>query len=337
IPDRMINDDIKLSKEYKTYLDYATAKVPPKKARKFKKPASSKLKTVPASPKEPTQKDTSDKSVSKKKAPAKNGRGKGIKLLSDAALLDEAQMKKALKKRKTKDTSKRTGMKTRVLDVAKDDSSNSNNDSWGESEDESDDDHDEDDNDDKDDNDDDDDDDYNPSFTLKDYKEEEDNEEHVLTSEKDKSNDEDKMYEKDDDVSKELYGYLNITQGLRDTDLTNAQQGGEDQLNASYESGFVQEEEDAHVTLTTVHDKTEDPLQRSSISFDFTSKLLNLDDSSTDINSQMNTSTVHPPPLPVYPSLHPTTIHQQQTPDSITTTTNPAMTLPEIPNFASLF
>nr|GFD58090.1 hypothetical protein [Tanacetum cinerariifolium] len=49
-----INDDIKLSKAYKTYLDYATEKVPPKKARKFKKPTFPKLKTVSASPKEPT-------------------------------------------------------------------------------------------------------------------------------------------------------------------------------------------------------------------------------------------------------------------------------------------
>nr|GEZ94575.1 hypothetical protein [Tanacetum cinerariifolium] len=36
----MINDDIKLYVAYKTYLDYATGKVPPKKARKFKKHAS---------------------------------------------------------------------------------------------------------------------------------------------------------------------------------------------------------------------------------------------------------------------------------------------------------
>ncbi|GJS70686.1 hypothetical protein Tco_0703527 [Tanacetum coccineum] len=54
IPDGMINDDIKLSTAYKIYLDYATGKVPPKKERKFKKPVSLELKTVPASPKEPT-------------------------------------------------------------------------------------------------------------------------------------------------------------------------------------------------------------------------------------------------------------------------------------------
>nr|GEW54856.1 hypothetical protein [Tanacetum cinerariifolium] len=355
IPDGIINDDIKLSKAYKTYLDYATGKVPPKKARKFKKHASPKLKTVPASPKEPTQKgkrvkratkkattapttsvvikDTSYKSVSKKKATAKTGRGKGIELLLNATLLKEAQMKKALKKSKrqthnlqassssegadfksdvsdeptgkTKDTSKGTGVKPGVPDVSKDDSSDSNNDSWGDSEDESDDDHDEDDNDDEDDD--------------------------------GNNEDSEKMFEEeDDDVTKELYGDLNITQGLIDTDLTNAQQGGKDQLKASHESGSVQEEEDAHVTLTIVHDKTEGPLQSSSISSGITSKLLNLDDPSLDINSLMNNSTIPPPPPPVNPFSHPTTIPQQQTPDSITTT-YPTMTLPEIPNFASLF
>nr|GEZ06448.1 hypothetical protein [Tanacetum cinerariifolium] len=52
-----VRDDTLLdSKAYKTYLDYATRKVPPKKAMKFKNTASPKLKTVTASPKEPTQK-----------------------------------------------------------------------------------------------------------------------------------------------------------------------------------------------------------------------------------------------------------------------------------------
>nr|GEX23094.1 hypothetical protein [Tanacetum cinerariifolium] len=103
------------------------------------------------------------------------------------------------------------------------------------------------------------DDDQNPSFIIKDYEEEEQNEEYVHTPEKDKSDDEEMMYEeKDDDVAKELYGDLNITQGIRDAYMTNAEQHGEVQQNASHESGFVQEEEDAHITLTTVHDKTEE-------------------------------------------------------------------------------
>ncbi|GJX78245.1 hypothetical protein Tco_0325056 [Tanacetum coccineum] len=81
-------------------------------------------------------------------------------------------------------------------------------------------------------------------------------------------------------------------------------------------------------------------MQSSSVSSNFISKLLNLDNTGPDVNqiaSLMNTSTVPSPSPPVNPSSHLTTIPQQQTPDSTTTTTNPIMTLPEIPNFASLF
>nr|GEV48117.1 hypothetical protein [Tanacetum cinerariifolium] len=303
IPDGMINDDIKLSIPYKTYLDYATGKVPPKKVRKFKKPASPKPKTVSASPKEPTQKEVLDKQTGK-----------------------------------TKDISEGTGVKPGVPDMSKEDSSDSDDESWGDSEDESNDVYEEDDNDDDDGNDDDAgndaqnskqtnlDDDENPSFTLQDYEEEEQDEEYVHTPEKEKSDDEEKMYEEEgDDVAKELYRYLNITQGLRDTNMINAEQGGEDQQNDSHESGFVHEEKDAHVTLTTIHDKTEAPLQSSFVSSYFTSKLLNLDDPSPNINSLMDTSTVPPPPPPINPSSHLTTFPQQHTPDSIPKTTNPTM------------
>nr|GEY36914.1 hypothetical protein [Tanacetum cinerariifolium] len=115
--------------------------------------------------------------------------------------------------------------------------------------------------------------------------------------------------------------------------MANVEQGGADQQNASHEFGFVHEEEDAHVTLKTVHDKTEGPLQIYSVSSDFTRKLLNLDDPSSDINSLMDTLTVPPPPPPVNPSPHLTTITPQPTPDSTTTTTNPTMSLP---NFLTL-
>ncbi|GJV72381.1 hypothetical protein Tco_1492376 [Tanacetum coccineum] len=257
IPDGMINDDIKQSQAYKTYLNYATRKVPLKKARKFKKHASPKLKTVPASPKEPTQKDTPGKSVLKKKAPARTDRDKGIKLLSDVALLEEAQLKKTLRKSKREThklqasgSSEGADFESEVPDEQTDKTKDTSEGTGVElGEDENDDFNDEDDdggNDDDSGNDDD-----------GDYEEEEQDEEYVHTPEKDKSDDEEKMYEEeDDDVTKELYGDLNITQGLRDTDMTNAEQGGEDQQNASQESGFVQEEDDGHVMLATVHDKT---------------------------------------------------------------------------------
>nr|GFC42888.1 hypothetical protein [Tanacetum cinerariifolium] len=44
--------------------------------------------------------DTPDKSVSKKKAPAKADKSKGIELLFDAALLEDVQLKKTLRKSK---------------------------------------------------------------------------------------------------------------------------------------------------------------------------------------------------------------------------------------------
>ncbi|GJV53998.1 hypothetical protein Tco_1449739 [Tanacetum coccineum] len=363
VPDGMINDDIKLSKAYKTYLDYATGKVPPKKARKFSKPDSPKLKIVLASTKEPSHKgkrvqrsakkastipttglvirDTPVKSVSKNKAPAKIGRDKGIEFTKPKtlvfgfhALLEDAQMKKALKKSKHQTHNLQASGSSEGADFESeipDEKTDNEAESRGDSEDESDDVNDEDDDDDDDNGDNDNsdnnddggndnggnEDDYeeNYSFTLEDYEEEQQNEEYVYSPEKDKSDDEEKMYEEeDDDVAKELYGDLNITQGHRDTDMANAEQGGEDQQNASQESGFVQEEDDGHITLTTVHDKTEGTMQSLYVSSDFTSKLLNLDNTGLDVNeiaSLINTSTIPPLPPPVNPSSQLTTTLQQ--------------------------
>ncbi|GJU92497.1 hypothetical protein Tco_1304920 [Tanacetum coccineum] len=307
ILDGMINDDIKLSTAYKTYLDYATGKVPPKKARKFKNPASPKLKTVPASPKEPIR----WVGISKKIAPAKTDRGKGIELLSDGALLEDAQVKKTLRK------SKRETHKVQ----ASGSSEGANFES------------------DKDENDDfnDEDDDGGNDYDSGSNEDGEQDEEYIIIPKKDESNDEEKKYEEeDDDVTMELYGYLNLTQGLRDTDMTKAEQGGGDQLNASYELEFVQEEDDGHVTLTAVHDKAEGTMQSSSITSNFTSKILDLDNTGPYVNeiaSLMNTLTVPPPTPLTNPSSHLITDPQQKTPDSTTTTTNQTITLPEIPNF----
>nr|GEV03364.1 hypothetical protein [Tanacetum cinerariifolium] len=89
IHEGMINQDIKESKAYKTYLDFATGKATPKKARKSKKVTSPSKKL-----------DTPGVSVSKKKALTKVDRDKGMDLLSEAALLEAAQLKKTLKKSK---------------------------------------------------------------------------------------------------------------------------------------------------------------------------------------------------------------------------------------------
>nr|GEZ31553.1 hypothetical protein [Tanacetum cinerariifolium] len=149
----MINQDIKDTKAYKTYLDFATGKATPKKARKFKKVASPSKKLSPALEEEPAGKpkqakktakksttvltagvvirDTLSESVPKKKTPAKVDRGKGMYLLSDVALLEDAQLKKTLKKSKL-DTHKLHASGSGVPDVPKY-LFESENESWGDS------------------------------------------------------------------------------------------------------------------------------------------------------------------------------------------------------------
>ncbi|GKB74044.1 hypothetical protein Tco_0935456 [Tanacetum coccineum] len=113
IPAGMTNRKMLNSTTYKTYLAFATGATTPKKARKFKKPTSpSKKKTlvvVEEPSKKPTTRrqsagvqirDTPGVSVSKKKAPSKTERSKGIELLSKAVILAEARLKKAIKRSK---------------------------------------------------------------------------------------------------------------------------------------------------------------------------------------------------------------------------------------------
>ncbi|GKA33427.1 hypothetical protein Tco_0719856 [Tanacetum coccineum] len=96
IPTVMTTPKIWDSPAYQTYLAFATGVITPKKKRIYKKPASPMIKTTTTSPKETPskKKDTPDVSVSKKKAPKTTNTSKGIELLSDAALLEEAQLKK---------------------------------------------------------------------------------------------------------------------------------------------------------------------------------------------------------------------------------------------------
>ncbi|GJZ95505.1 hypothetical protein Tco_0667839 [Tanacetum coccineum] len=171
---------------------------------------------------------------------------------------------------------------------------------------------------------------------------------------------------KEDDVTKELYEDVNVNLGNKDDDMTNADQGRVDEHNVSQESGFEQVVEDAHVTLTVVHDtqKTEGPMQSSSISSDFTSKLLNLQNvSPTDnkIASLMDTTVHHkerssqtsslytipvtvilevtstftmtiPPPPPFFNPLQ-----QHATPTTTPTTSEATTSFPTLPDFSYLF
>ncbi|GKD34295.1 hypothetical protein Tco_1249804, partial [Tanacetum coccineum] len=111
--DKDDNQQMRDSLAYKTYLAFATGAATPMKSRKFKKHASPSKKkalvVVEEHAEKPVKKpaarrqsagvqirDTPSVSVSKKKAPTKAERSKGIELLSESASLEEAQLKKGL-------------------------------------------------------------------------------------------------------------------------------------------------------------------------------------------------------------------------------------------------
>nr|GEU34397.1 hypothetical protein [Tanacetum cinerariifolium] len=162
-----------------------------------------------------------------------------------------------------------------------------------------------------------------------------------------KIDDEEKMNEKaDDEVTKELYDDVNVNLGNKDTKITNDDQGALEQQNAFQQSGFEQEEEDAHVTLTPVYtQKIGGPTQSSFVSSDFTSKLLNLDNlADNKIACLMDTSAHHaisipkitssfttptpPPPILFNP------LSQKATP---TLTSTASETTTSLPDFAFVF
>ncbi|GJS13561.1 hypothetical protein Tco_0408033, partial [Tanacetum coccineum] len=120
LPKSLTSPEMKEIKDCKTYLGFATGATPPKKARKFKKPASPQLTIVPVSPEEPTRKskrvkrpakkstkalartvvirETSKMPLSKKKEKMTLEKRKGIDLLFEVALTEEAQYEEARQK-----------------------------------------------------------------------------------------------------------------------------------------------------------------------------------------------------------------------------------------------
>ncbi|GKB48044.1 hypothetical protein Tco_0898797 [Tanacetum coccineum] len=116
LPDCLTSPKMKESKAYKTYLGYATGVVPPRMARKFKKayPSKKHRDQVPIDEelvqkgkrvKRPAKKSTTMPTAgiviretpvetkTKRKENVDVTRGKGIELLSEVALTEEAQMK----------------------------------------------------------------------------------------------------------------------------------------------------------------------------------------------------------------------------------------------------
>ncbi|GJU91288.1 hypothetical protein Tco_1303711 [Tanacetum coccineum] len=146
-----------------------------------------------------------------------------------------------------------------------------------------------------------------------------------LTEEDENKQDDDTMGEEQgDEDNGELYGDLNINLSRSDAEMTDAQTNPET--------------EEAQVTLTTEPPVVQ--LQSSSASSDLVAKFIN-PSPDTGIDSILNPNaavSVTPSSATIIPQTPiPIIQPQQQTHDSTTTTTIPTTTVPEIPNFASLF
>ncbi|GJR66355.1 hypothetical protein Tco_0012420 [Tanacetum coccineum] len=333
------------SKAYQTYYAFASEEKAPKpKYIKKKVDSDTSPKKKPAQATKGFILKTLAKVVKsdKKKKPAKMPKAKGLNVLYE-------------QQQKVTSTNEGAGVTPEVLDVPKYDSE-SEEEYWTFSQDDEDAEEESDMNDDSEETESDNDGDDLTHPNLSTYKADEEEEEEEKADDEEVSSDqrvstppnyeltEEEENKKDDDQDKEgeqeeeedeLYRDLNINLERSDAEMTDAQAN--------------QDTEDTHVTLTTVPPVVQQ--QSSSVSSDLVSKFINpsLDTSIDSILNQDTQSDTHANvpvlvaavtpssvttiPQPPIPNIQPL----QQTPTSTTTTTNPTMTLPEIPNFASLF
>ncbi|GJZ39425.1 hypothetical protein Tco_0585988 [Tanacetum coccineum] len=329
---------MKDSEAYKQYYAVESGAEPPKAKIKYKKKAdesdtSPKKKTPPATKGSRIKTSAKVAKSIKKKQPAKKPITKGLTVLSKVALSEAEQLKMATKRSKIQFHSShaRAGDEPEVPDVPKY-TSESEEESWTFSQgDDNDADEESDTNDDSEETESDDDGDDFVHPNLSTYN----TDDHEVTKEDENQEGDDYIKEggEEGEQEYELYRDMNINLERSDAEMTNAQAN--------------QETDDAHVTLTA------EPLvvqqQSSSVSSDLVSKYIN-PSPDTGIYSILNVqshnlvnvlvfvaavtpysdTTTPQPPIPIIQPL-------QQTPASTTTTTNPTMTLLEIPNFASLF
>nr|GEY33236.1 hypothetical protein [Tanacetum cinerariifolium] len=230
---------------------------------------SPKLSFTTSLPK--TRQDAPGVSVSKKKAPTKADRDKGIELLLDAALLEDAQLKKALKK--IRQETHRLQASGNSKDGNK---SDDNNDKGSENDDDGG-------NDAQDSKRTDSNEEENPNLNLNVNEEKEtQEEEYAHTPNYSVPTDEETDYENkgfDDKEYDDLYKDVNVRSkiakheevGKGDVEMTDATPKSDSQ-----EKSYEQVVKDAHVTLTTSQ-KTEGSKQSSSVSSHIASKFLILD------------------------------------------------------------
>ncbi|GKB38686.1 hypothetical protein Tco_0883628, partial [Tanacetum coccineum] len=253
---------------------------PAEKLKKAKKPDKKSI-TIPTAG--VAIRDTPSVPISKKKVHAKGDKGKGMELLFNAALLEAAQVKEALQKSKkdshmlhASGSGDRVGSQPKVLDESQDKTTGTDEGSDSEDDDNNDDMSKGDDND-----------------ADSDGKSDNDASDNEMTDSDEEENH--NLTLKDDAERKK--------EGKGDVEMIDADK------DVSQERSYKQVVDDAHVTLTTTQ-KTEGSMQSSSVSSDFASKFLNLDNvppTDNEVASMMNvkvhqeeSSTLAPPFLTVH-------------------------------------
>ncbi|GJV24035.1 hypothetical protein Tco_1376730, partial [Tanacetum coccineum] len=354
LPKTMMNQAMLDSVAYKTYYAIASGAEPPKSKKSQKKSDSA----ISFSKKKPASKPK----LTKKKALVKADKGKGLNVFSEVALSKAAQLKVATKRSKkdfhisqASSTSDGTNFQLGVPDEQQ----RKISESWGDSgeedvddEDDTEDDEGNDDGNDSDGNDDDDDNDGDDDDDN-DGNDDDDSDHERTESDRDENpnlNQFNEEHEEEENVDE-------FTD--KEDDEENENKLDDDQHDVSKEYGFEQEEEDAHVTLTTVHDiqKTEGPMQSFAVLSDFTEKLLNFKNVSpanNEIASLMDTtvrneepsgqtSTLFTVPIMVIPTTIPPPPHffnplpQQTTPTPTPIASEVTTAFPALPDFASVF
>ncbi|GJR93247.1 hypothetical protein Tco_0265421 [Tanacetum coccineum] len=329
LPECLTSPAMKESKAYKTYLGYATCVVPPKMAQKFKKDSLSKkhsdLVPIDEEPvqkgkrvKRPAKKSTTKpaagviireapmetKSKSKEKKKVDVTCGKGIELLSEVALTEEAQMKE-------------------VPDVTEDDSTESEYESWGNDEDDSNNEQEssnegseqenkseeqESDSEQEEESEDDDQEEEEFVHTPIDDKDDDNLEsksDDVIKSDEENGMD-DTTYQFDDDVDARLKEPTQTDKEVVQGEGADAEMNDAEQGNENLETIQEQFVKDAHVTISTVTKKTKVPVTSSSRSSDLASKFLNFLDiphADAEIVSPLDVHVHHEVPRTQAPTL----------------------------------
>ncbi|GKE83185.1 hypothetical protein Tco_1553185 [Tanacetum coccineum] len=291
LPESMTSAEMRETEAYKTYLGYAIGVTPPKKAQKFKKPASLKLSTVPASPDEPTRNSKRVKRIAKKSSNASTA----------GVVIRETHVKSFSKKKEKMTIEKRKGIDLLSKGKDEDDSNNEHNSRSEGSDQERDSDDDkvqsdsekgtdsrhktdenesgsESDQEENEEENEDDEEEEEDEFKKTPSNDTDDEDETKIKDKTEGDEDEGKDYatnQFDDDVNVRLNEPVDTDEGFihkqgTDAKMTNVQQGNENP-----EIALNQVIEDAHVTLYTVTKKTEVPVTSSSHSFDLASKFLN--------------------------------------------------------------